>query len=70
MMIGALSVVLLHLGLPAWAGSYGSFIGVMFHSCYDGDTCSFTIPGVHPLLGDSIKVRLRGGRRRGGTEQV
>lgn len=44
----------------AWAGSYGSFKGVVFHGCYDGDTCTFTKPGVHPLLGEKIKVRLRG----------
>ena len=44
----------------AWAVSYGSFKGVVFHGCYDGDTCTFTIPGVHPLLGEKIKVRLRG----------
>lgn len=60
MKIGALSVVLLIVGLPAWAGTYGSFNGVVFHACYDGDTCTFTISGVHPLLGKKIKVRLRG----------
>ena len=49
-------VILITAGLPAWAGSYGSFQSVIFHSCYDGDTCTFTIPGVHPLLGDKIKV--------------
>ena len=32
----------------------------MFHGCYDRDTCTFTIPGVHPLLGKMVKVRLRG----------
>lgn len=60
MKIGALSVLLLIVGLNGWAGSYGNFKGVVFHGCYDGDTCTFTIPGVHPLLGEKIKVRLRG----------
>lgn len=40
--------------------SEGAFGNVTFHSCYDGDTCRFTIPGVHPLLGRRIGVRLAG----------
>ncbi len=52
--------ILFTASLPAWATSYGSFQSVIFHSCYDGDTCTFTIPGVHPLLGDKIKVLVRG----------
>ena len=37
--------------------------GVAFHHvewerCYDGDTSFFTIPNVHPLLGEKIGVRL------------
>ena len=27
---------------------------------YDGDTITFNIPGLHPLIGSSIKVRLNG----------
>lgn len=26
----------------------------------DGDTCTFTIPGVHPLFGEKINVRFAG----------
>ena len=40
--------------------SYGDFDRVVFHSCYDGDTCTFSIPGVHPLLGEKISIRLAG----------
>ena len=36
------------------------FKDVIWHRCYDGDTCTFTIHGVHPLLGDKIGVRLAG----------
>ena len=36
------------------------FDDLVFHSCYDGDTCTFTIRGVHPLLGEKIGVRLAG----------
>ena len=41
-------------------GSYGNFINVKFIRCYDGDTCTFNIPYVHPLLGKKISVRFRG----------
>ena len=40
--------------------SYGRFPNVIFHTCYDGDTCTFTIPGVHLLIGERISVRIRG----------
>ncbi len=36
------------------------FEDVTFHSCYDGDTCRFSIAGIHPLLGRKIGVRLAG----------
>ena len=29
-------------------------------SCYDGDTCKFTLPGIHPFFGKKIGVRNRG----------
>ncbi len=47
---------------PAWAGlrTYGTLTDVKFIRCYDGDTCTFTIPGVHPLFGEKISVRFRG----------
>ena len=39
---------------------YGTISNVIFHSCYDGDTCTFTLPGLHPVIGDKVKVRLAG----------
>ena len=35
-----------------------AFHHVEWERCYDGDTSFFTIPDVHPLLGDRIGVRL------------
>jgi len=32
----------------------------LYHGCADGDICSFTIHGVHPLLGHRIAIRLAG----------
>ena len=34
--------------------------GVIFHRCYDGDTCTVSLPGVHPLFGERIDVRIAG----------
>ena len=34
------------------------FPDVEWERCHDGDTCTFNIPNVHPLLGDKIGVRL------------
>jgi len=39
---------------------YGTLAPVIFHRCYDGDTCTFTLPGVHPLFGQAISIRLNG----------
>ena len=54
----ALLVLLLVLGLvsPAWA----DFDHVVWQGCYDGDTCRFTIPNIHPIFGKRLSVRLRG----------
>src|SRR3990167_1058007 len=34
--------------------------GVVFHHCYDGDTCTVSLPGIHPLFGERIDVRIAG----------
>lgn len=36
------------------------FLNVTYHHCYDGDTCTVTIPNVHPLFGEKIRVRING----------
>ena len=40
--------------------AYSDFASVTYHTCYDGDTCMISLPGVHPLFGDHILVRLAG----------
>jgi micrococcal nuclease len=32
----------------------------IFHKCYDGDTCTFTLPGLPDVFGDRISIRLVG----------
>ena len=35
--------------LTLFLASATDFPNVTYHRCYDGDTCTFTIPSVHPL---------------------
>lgn len=53
-----ISILVLHLTLSTADAS--DFHEVIYHNCKDGDTCIFTIPNVHPLLGKNIKVKLEG----------
>ncbi len=39
---------------------YFDFDHAVYHTCYDGDTCMMSLPGIHPLFGDHIPVRLAG----------
>ncbi len=56
-----LCFVLLLLGLCRTALAREPRIAnVLFESCYDGDTCSFVVPWLPPVLGDPLTVRLRG----------
>lgn len=42
------------------AENYGDFNNVKYVRNYDGDTITFNIPGVHPIIGDNISVRVEG----------
>ena len=44
----------------AAAQTYFDFPEVTYHTCYDGDTCMVSLPGVHAFFGDHILVRLAG----------
>lgn len=46
----------------AWSDrkSYGDLEGVIFLGNHDGDTIRVDIPGVSPLFGENISVRVRG----------
>ena len=49
--------LLLLIPFPTFATN---FPNVTYHRCYDGDTCTFTLPGVHLLFGEKISVRIAG----------
>lgn len=60
-MFAVLAFVL--LAPPAAAGDgedYGTVVGVIWLRCYDGDTCTFNIPGWPAVVGERITVRIRG----------
>ena len=57
---GFLALFLFPDALPGEERTYGDIAGVIYRGNYDGDTIRFDIPGVHPLLGDNIAIRLKG----------
>lgn len=40
--------------------TYGNIEGAIYVRNYDGDTITVNLPGVHPLFGNNISVRLAG----------
>ena len=40
--------------------AYDDFLNVTYHTCYDGDTCKFTIAGLPEVFGDHMTIRLEG----------
>ena len=40
--------------------SYGDYHGAIYVSNYDGDTITFNLPGLHPIIGDKISIRVNG----------
>ncbi len=36
------------------------FPNVTYRTCYDGDTCRFDIPNIHPFFGENIPIRFAG----------
>ena len=47
------------LSVPLWIHA-ADFKNVEILRCYDGDTCTATLPGVHPFFGEKISVRIYG----------
>ncbi len=56
--------MLVIVGIPAFAGSsmrtYDNINNVRYVKNYDGDTVTVDIPGVLPIIGDNMMVRIRG----------
>jgi len=41
-----------------FAKSYGDIQGAVYIRNYDGDTVTFNLPGLHPIIGDKISIRV------------
>ena len=48
--------------LPATthAKSFGDYEGAVYLRNYDGDTITFNLPGLHPIIGEKISIRVNG----------
>jgi len=48
--------------LPSYsfAKSFGDYQGAVYVRNYDGDTVTFNLPGLHPIIGEKISIRVNG----------
>jgi micrococcal nuclease len=53
---------LLFLLLPSYspAESYGDYEGAVYVRNYNGHTITFNLPGLHPIIGEKISIRING----------
>ena len=42
------------------AKSFGDYEGAIYIRNYDGDTITFNLPGLHPIIGKKINIRVNG----------
>ena len=55
-------LILPFLLLPSYsfAKSFGNCEGAVYVRNYDGDTITLHLPGLHPIIGDKISIRVNG----------
>ena len=55
-------LILPYLLLPSYsyAKSYGDYQGAIYIRNYDGDTITFNLPGLHPIISEKISIRVNG----------
>ena len=55
-------LILPFLLLPSYslAKSFGDYKGAIYVRNYDGDTITFNLPGLHPIIGEKINIRVNG----------
>jgi micrococcal nuclease len=54
--------ILLFLFVPSYsfAKSFGDYEGAVYVRNYDGDTITFNLSGLHPIIGKKINIRVNG----------
>jgi micrococcal nuclease len=45
---------------PASAKSFGDYNNAVYIRNYDGDTITFNLPELHPIIGEKISIRVNG----------
>ena len=55
-------LILPFLLLPSYslAKSFGDYEGAVYVRNYDGDTVTFNLPELHPIIGEKISIRVNG----------
>lgn len=53
------SIVLLFAS-SVYAKSFGDYEGAIYLRNYDGDTITLNLPGLHPIIGEKIAIRVNG----------
>lgn len=55
-------LILPFLLIPSYslAKPFGDFEGAVYVRNYDGDTVTFNLPGLHPIIGEKISIRVNG----------
>jgi len=48
------------LTTSVYAKSFGDYEGAIYVRNYDGDTITFNLPGLHPIIGEKIAIRVNG----------
>jgi micrococcal nuclease len=51
---------LLLLASPAFAKDFGDYNNAIYLRNYDGDTITFNLPNLHPIIGEKISIRVNG----------
>ena len=59
-MFAILIPIFILLSSLSYAKPFGDFEGAVYVRNYDGDTITFNLPGLHPIIGDEISIRING----------
>jgi micrococcal nuclease len=55
-----LLLILILFHSPIHAKSFGDYENAVYVRNYDGDTITFNLPGLHPIIGEKISIRVNG----------
>lgn len=53
-------LMLIAIASPVQAVEFGDYFGAEYVRNYDGDTVTFNLPKLHPLIGSKVSIRING----------